>query len=88
MIDLSYIIPVMKARNMTHKKDKQWNEYHATRLNLIQSIESHMESIGKVNVYNSGSRTDIPLNTSGDHSLMNEHMGTIEMDKLKKKITR
>ena len=75
----------MKARNMN---DKKWTEYHATRLNLIQSIESHMESIGKVNVYNSGSRTDIPLNTSGDHSLMNEHMGTIEMDKLKKKITR
>ena len=68
----------MKARNMN---DKKWNEYHATRLNLIQSIESHMESIGKVNVYNN------VTNTSGDHSLMNESMGTIEMDKLKRKIT-
>mgnify|MGYP003625344586 CR=1 FL=1 len=73
---------------MKDKKDKQWNEYHASRLNLIQSIETHMESIGKVNVYNSGSRTDIPLNTSGDHSLMNEHMGTIEMNKLKEKLSR
>jgi hypothetical protein len=73
---------------MNNKKNKQWTEYHATRLNLIQSIESHMESIGKVNVYNSGSRTDIPLNTSGDHSLMNEHMGTIEMNKLKEKLSR
>ena len=69
------------------KKD-YWAEYHATRLNLIQSIDSHFESIKKVNVYNSGSRTDIPLNTSGDHSLMNEHMGTIEMTKLKDKLSR
>ena len=70
-----------------NKKD-HWVEYHATRLNLIQSIESHFESISKVNVYNSGSRIDIPLNTSGDHSLMNEHMGTIEMMKLKDKLFR
>ena len=69
------------------KKD-HWIEYHATRLNLIQSIDSHFESISKVNVYNSGSRTDIPLNTSGDHSLMNESMGTIEMNKLKDKLFR
>ena len=68
----------MKARNMT---DKKWTEYHATRLNLIQSIESHMESIGKVNVYNN------VTNTSGDHSLMNEHMGTVEMKKLKERLT-
>ena len=69
------------------KKD-YWAEYHATRLNLIQSIDNHFESISKVNVYNSGSRTDIPLNTSGDHSLMNESMGTIEMMKLKDKLFR
>ena len=73
--------------NMKDKKDKQWIEYHASRLNLIQSIETHMNSIALVNVYNSGSRTDIPLNTSGDHSLMNEHMGTIEMNNLKKKLS-
>jgi len=88
MIDLSYIIQDRKRGNMKDKKDKQWTEYHATRLNLIQSIESHMESIGKVNVYNGGSRTDIPLNTSGDHSLMNEHMGSIEMKKLRDKLGR
>ena len=88
MIDLSYIIPDNKARNMKDKKDKQWNEYHASRLNLIQSIETHMKSIKLVNVYNNGSRSDIPLNTSGDHSLMNEHLGTIEMDKLREKISR
>jgi len=63
-------------------KDKQWTEYHATRLNLIQSIESHMESIGKVNVYNN------VTNTSGDHSLMDEHMGTVEMNKLKERLTK
>ena len=72
---------------MKDKKDKQWIEYHASRLNLIQSIETHMKSIRLVNVYNNGSRSDIPLNTSGDHSLMNEHMGTIEMDKLKEKLS-
>ena len=88
MIDLSYIIPDNKARNMKDKKDKQWNEYHASRLNLIQSIETHMKSIKLVNVYNNGSRSDIPLNTSGDHSLMNEHLGTIEIDKLKEKLSR
>ena len=73
---------------MKVEKAKQWTDYHATRLNLIQSIESHMESIGNVNIYNGGSRTDIPLNTSGDYILMNERMGTVEMDTLKKKITR
>ena len=75
------------GKNPKKKKD-HWIEYHATRLNLIQSIDSHFESISKVNVYNSGSRTDIPLNTSGDHSLMNEHMGSIEMKKLKDKLAR
>ena len=48
----------------------------------------HFKSIAEVNIYNSGSRTDIPLNTSGDHSLMNESMGTIEMMKLKDKLFR
>jgi len=70
------------------RSSKDWEEYHATRLNLIQSIDSHFESLRKVNVYNSGSRTDIPLNTSGDHSLMNEHMGSIEMKKLRDKLGR
>ena len=82
MIDLSYIIQDRKRGNMNNKKDKQWTEYHATRLNLIQSIESHMESIGKVNVYNN------VTNTSGDHSLMNEQMGTVEMNKLKERLTK
>ena len=78
MIDLSYIIQDRKRGNM---KDKNWTDYHATRLNLIQSIESHMESIGKVNVYDNVS------NQCDSHSLRNESMGTVEMDKLKKKIT-
>ena len=69
------------------KKD-HWIEYHATRLNLIQSIDSHFAAISKVNVYNCGSRTDIPLNTSGDYSLMNEQMGSIEMSKLRAKLSR
>ena len=67
--------------------NKKWKHYHKTREVLVQAIDNHYKSIGLVNVYNSGSRTDIPLNTSGDHSLMNEHMGTIEMKKLKDKLS-
>ena len=90
MLDLSYIIQDRKRRKMKRIYKRQTNGLITMRLDLklIQSIESHMESIGKVNVYNDGSRTDIPLNTSGDYTLMNEHMGTVEMDTLKKKITR
>ena len=84
MIDLSYIIPDNKARNM---KDKNWKQYHNTRELLLKAIEEHFKSIGLVNVYNNGSRSDIPLNTSGDHSLMNEHLGTIEMANLKEKLS-
>ena len=84
MIDLSYIIPDNKARNM---KDKNWKQYHETREIVLKALEEHFKSIALVNVYNNGYRTDIPLNTSGDHSLMNEHLGTIEMDKLKEKIS-
>ena len=82
MIDLDYMFQDRKRGSMSNKKDQQWNQYHATRLNLIQSIESHMESIGKVNVYNN------VTNTSGDHSLMDEHMGTVEMNKLKERLTK
>jgi hypothetical protein len=65
----------------------EWISYHATRLNLIQSIESHLQSISQVNVYNGGSRKDIPLNTSGDYELTNESMGYDLMHELIKKLT-
>ena len=65
----------------------EWISYHATRLNLIQSIESHLQSISQVNVYNSGSRKNIPLNTSGDYELTNESMGYDLMHELIKKLT-
>ncbi len=69
-------------------KDKNWERYHNTRELLLKAIEEHFKSIGLVNIYNNGSRTDIPLNTSGDHSLMNEHMGTIEMRKLTERLSK
>ena len=69
----------MKARNM---KDKNWERYHSTKNFLLMAIEDHLESIGKVNVYNN------VTNTSGDHSLMNEHMGTVEMKKLTERLTK
>jgi hypothetical protein len=68
-------------------KDKNWERYHNTRELLLKAIEEHFKSIELVNVYNNGSRTDIPLNTSGDHSLMNESMGTIEMKKLQERLS-
>jgi hypothetical protein len=64
-----------------------WIQYHATRLNLIQYIESHLKSVAAVNVYNNGSRKDIPLNTSGDYNLTNELMGYDLMNELKNKLT-
>ena len=69
-------------------KDKNWERYHSTKDILLMAIEDHLESISRVNVYNGGERKDIRLNTSGDHSLMNEHMGTIEMNKLKERLTK
>ena len=63
-------------------KDKNWERYHSTKDILLMAIEDHLESISRVNVY------DNVTNTSGDHSLMNEHMGTIEMNKLKERLTK
>ena len=63
-------------------KDKNWERYHSTRDFLLMAIEDHLQSIGKVNVYNN------VTNTSGDHSLMNEHMGTVEMKKLTERLTK
>ena len=65
-----------------------WEQYHTTRELLLSAIEVHLKSIGLVNVYNGGERKDIPLNTSGDYSLMNESMGTGEMVKLQERLKR
>ena len=37
---------------------------------------------------NNGSRTDIPLNTSGDYTLFNESMSVYKMQELKKELHR
>ena len=79
MIDLSYIIQDRKRGNMN---DKNWKRYHITRETLLMAIQNHLQSIGKVNVYNN------VTNTSGDHSLMNESMGTVEMKKLTERLTK
>ncbi len=78
----------MNTNKKDTMKDKNWERYHNTRELLLKAIEEHFKSIGLVNIYNNGSRTDIPLNTSGDHSLMNEHMGTIEMRKLTERLSK
>ena len=70
------------------ERELNWKQYHTTRELLLSAIEMHFKSIGLVNVYNGGERTDIPLNTSGDHSLMNESMGTIEMKKLQERLSK
>ena len=63
-------------------KDINWKRYHITRETLLMAIQNHLQSIGKVNVYNN------ETNTSGDHSLMNESMGTVEMKKLTERLTK
>ena len=68
------------------ERELNWKQYHTTRELLLSAIEVHLKSIGLVNVYNGGERTDIPLNTSGDYSLMNESMGTTELNKLKERL--
>jgi hypothetical protein len=73
---------------MTKQNDKKWINYHATRLNLIDSLNSHIQSMNKVNVYNNGSRTDVPLNTTGDYILMNEAMGLDLISQLISKLTK
>ena len=44
--------------------------------------------MNKVNVYNNGSRTYIPLNTTGDYILMNESMGLDLISQLISKLTK
>jgi hypothetical protein len=60
----------------------KWVEYHATRLNLIDSLKSHLESCRKTNVY------DSETNQSDSHSLMNEAMGVSQIIKLIEKLYR
>ena len=73
---------------MKKQTDQKWISYHATRLNLIDSLNSHIQSMNKVNVYNNGSRTDIPLNTTGDYILTNESMGLNLISQLISKLTK
>jgi len=73
---------------MKKQTDQKWINYHATRLNLIDSLNSHIQSMNKVNVYNNGSRTDIPLNTTGDYILTNESMGLNLISQLISKLTK
>jgi len=67
---------------MTKQNDKKWIHYHATRLNLIDSLNSHLETCRKTNVYNS------ETNQCDSHSLMNEQMGVPEILKLIEKLKR
>lgn len=67
---------------MTKQNDKKWINYHATRLNLIDSLNSHLASMDKVNVYHS------ETNQCDSYSMRNEDMGLDIIVKLIKKITR
>ena len=53
---------------MNKKETINWKKYHQTKDELIQALNIHYQSISEVNVY------DNVNNTSGDYSLMNEHM--------------
>tara|TARA_R110002012_G_scaffold43550_3_gene118009 strand:- start:144 stop:383 length:240 start_codon:yes stop_codon:yes gene_type:complete len=67
---------------MKKQNDQKWIHYHATRLNLIDSLNSHIKSIEAVNVYHN------ETNQCDSHSMMNEDMGLDIIQKLIKKITR
>ena len=67
---------------MRKQNDQKWIHYHATRLNLIDSLNSHIKSIEAVNVYHN------ETNQCDSHSMMNEDMGLDIIQKLIKKITR
>ena len=60
----------------------KWIHYHATRLNLIDSLNSHLETCRKTNVYHP------ETNQCDSHSLMNEDMGVPEIIKLIEKLKR
>jgi len=72
--------------NKGESMNDKWAKYHETKQVLLNALNQHMESIKKVNVYNSGSKTDVPLNTSGDFILMNESMGFNLMSQLESKL--
>ena len=67
---------------MKKQTDQKWIHYHATRLNLIDSLNSHIKSMEAVNVYHN------ETNQCDSHSMMNEDMGLDIIQKLIKKITR
>ena len=67
---------------MTKKETINWKKYHQTKDELIQALNIHYQSISEVNVYNNVN------NTSGDYSLMNEHMSKDKIGDLIKSFNR
>ena len=67
---------------MKKQTDQKWINYHATRLNLIDSLNSHIKSMEAVNVYHN------ETNQCDSHSMRNEDMGLYIIHDLIKKITR
>jgi len=62
-------------------KEKNWKQYHTTRKLLLNAIEVHLKSIGLVNVYDPNSDFN-----DGSWEMMNESMGTTELNKLKERL--
>ena len=69
-------------KKQTLENQKKWIHYHATRLNLIDSLNSHIKSMEAVNVYHN------ETNQCDSHSMRNVDMGLDIIQKLIKKITR
>ena len=63
------------------ERELNWKQYHTTRELLLSAIEMHLKSIGLVNVYDPYSDFN-----DGSYEMMNEHMGTSEMVKLKERL--
>ena len=69
----------MKDKKTENKLN--WEQYHTTREMLLTAIEMHLKSIGLVNVYDPYSNFN-----DGSYEMMNESMGTGELNKLKERL--
>ena len=60
--------------------DKEWSEYHNSKINLKDALEKHLENIDKVFIYDN-------TNNDGDYECEMESQGTSLMIEILAKVT-
>jgi hypothetical protein len=60
--------------------DKEWSEYHNSKINLKDALEKHLENIDKVFIYDN-------TNNDGDYECEMESQGTGLMREILAKVT-